>query len=113
MSVFKMAGNVFGLGEVGDLEPQMFGLTTKFNKMQKATINHENPAIGNVLLPAVILVKTRDEAQEQMKLGNSFKATTWRSVTNFNKRILRFYLSKYNYKKSKSDRGLDLYEPVL
>ncbi len=30
----------------------MFGLTTKFNKMQEATIKHENPAIGNVLLAA-------------------------------------------------------------
>jgi hypothetical protein len=28
----------------------MFGLTTKFNKMQEATIKHETPAIGNVLL---------------------------------------------------------------
>jgi hypothetical protein len=32
----------------------MFGLTTKFNKMQKNSINHETPAIGNVLLAAVL-----------------------------------------------------------
>jgi len=34
----------------GDLEPQMFGLTTKFQKMQEATINNETNAIGNLLL---------------------------------------------------------------
>ena len=38
------------IADGGDLEPQMFGLTTKFNKMQEATIYHEPPAIGNVLL---------------------------------------------------------------
>ena len=38
------------IADGGDLEPQMFGLTTKFNKMQEATINNETPAIGNVLL---------------------------------------------------------------
>ena len=38
------------IADGGDLEPQMFGLTTKFHKMQEATINNETPAIGNVLL---------------------------------------------------------------
>lgn len=41
------------IADGGDLEPQMLGLTTKFNKMQKDTINNENPAIGNVLLAGV------------------------------------------------------------
>ena len=38
------------IADGGDLEPQIFRLTTKFNKMQEATINNETPAIGNVLL---------------------------------------------------------------
>lgn len=42
------------IADGGDLEPQMFGLTTKFQKMQEATINNENPAIGNVLLAAAL-----------------------------------------------------------
>lgn len=42
------------IADGGDLEPQMFGLTTKFNKMQEATINNETPAIGNVLLAAAL-----------------------------------------------------------
>ena len=42
------------IADGGDLESQMFGLTTKFNKMQEATINHEPPAIGNVLLAAAL-----------------------------------------------------------
>jgi hypothetical protein len=37
----------------------MFGLTTKFNKMQEVTIKHENPAIGNVLLAAGLRVRTK------------------------------------------------------
>jgi hypothetical protein len=41
------------IADGGDLEPQMFGLTTKFNKMQEVTIKNENPAIGNVLLADV------------------------------------------------------------
>jgi hypothetical protein len=41
------------IADGGDLESQMFGLTTKLKKMQEVTIKHENPAIGNVLLPAV------------------------------------------------------------
>lgn len=39
------------IADGGDLEPQMFGLTTKFIKMQKDTIKHEKPA--NVLLAEV------------------------------------------------------------
>ena len=42
------------IADGGDLEPQMFGLTTKINKMQEATINNETPAIGNVLLAAAL-----------------------------------------------------------
>lgn len=42
------------IADGGNLEPQMFGLTTKFNKMQKSSINNENPAIGNVLLAAAL-----------------------------------------------------------
>ena len=42
------------IADGGDLEPQMFGLTTNFNKMQEATINNETPAIGNVLLAAAL-----------------------------------------------------------
>ena len=42
------------IADGGDLKPQMFGLTTKFNKMQKTTINNETPAIGNVLLAAAL-----------------------------------------------------------
>lgn len=42
------------MGSGGDLEPQMFGLIKKFNKMQKSSINNENPAIGNVLLAVVL-----------------------------------------------------------
>lgn len=38
------------IADGGDLEPQMFGLTTKFNKMSEVTTTTENPAIGNVLL---------------------------------------------------------------
>lgn len=41
------------IADGGDLETQMFGLTTKINKMQEATINNETPAIGNVLLAEV------------------------------------------------------------
>lgn len=49
-----MAHNVLHIADGGDLKPQMFGLTTKFNKMQEATINNETPAIGNVLLAAAL-----------------------------------------------------------
>ena len=42
-----------------DLEPQNVGLTTKFNNMQEATIKHENPAIGHVLLAAGLRVRTK------------------------------------------------------
>jgi hypothetical protein len=42
------------IADGGELEPQMFGLTTKFYKMQEATINNETPAIGNVLLAAAL-----------------------------------------------------------
>lgn len=66
---------------------------------------------SKVLLPAVF-VQTRNEAEGQMKLGNKFTATTWRGVSNFNKRMLRFWMKKYNYTKSKLKRGIDLYEPV-
>ena len=45
-----LSPNGKGIAEGGDLELQMFGLTTKFQKMQKDSINHETPAIGNVLL---------------------------------------------------------------
>lgn len=38
------------IADGGDLEPKMFGLITKFNKMHKNSINNETPAIGNVLL---------------------------------------------------------------
>lgn len=79
--------------------------------MSEVSKTTETPAIGNLLLPAVIFVKTRDEAEEQMKLGNSFKATCY--VTPFNRKMLDFYMSKYNYTKSKIERGIDLYEPVL
>lgn len=57
-----------------------------------------------------IFVQTRSEAHEQMKLGNKFTATTWRSVSNFNKIMLRFWMKKYKYTKSKLKRGIDLYE---
>ena len=42
------------IADGGDLEPQMFGLTIKFNKMSEIQIKHENPAIGNVLLAEVL-----------------------------------------------------------
>lgn len=38
------------IADGGDLEPQMFGLTTKFNKMSEVSTTTETPAIGNVLL---------------------------------------------------------------
>jgi hypothetical protein len=44
----------------------MVGLTTKFNKMQKTSINHENPAIGNVLLADVVSL---EEAKKLSRLG--------------------------------------------
>ena len=48
--MISIATNVLQIADGGDLKPQMFGLTTKFHKMQEATINNETPAIGNVLL---------------------------------------------------------------
>lgn len=57
-----------------------------------------------------IFVKTRQEAEIQMKIGNTFTATTWRNISSYNKKILKFYMSKYNYKMSKLERGIDLYE---
>lgn len=62
-------------------------------------------------LPTVIVAKTRDEAEVQIKLGKSFKAPS--NVSPFNRNMLDFYISKYNYKKSKYGRGIDLYEPIL
>ena len=50
--MISIATNVLQIADGGDLKPQMFGLTTKFHKMQEATINNETPAIGNVLLAA-------------------------------------------------------------
>jgi hypothetical protein len=47
------------IADGGDLETQMFGLTTKFNKMQKSSINNETPAIGNVLLAAGAVNQTK------------------------------------------------------
>jgi uncharacterized protein with PIN domain len=44
----------------------MFGLTTKFNKMQEATINHETPAIGNVLLCEGLSCPECSKAMEQV-----------------------------------------------
>lgn len=49
---FELLPTFSQIADGGDLEPQMFGLTTKFNKMQEATINNETRAIGNVLLAA-------------------------------------------------------------
>ena len=40
------------IADGGDFEPQMFGLTTKFNKMSEVSTTTEPPAIGNVLLAA-------------------------------------------------------------
>ena len=51
-SVLKVTHNS-QIADGGDLESQIFGLITKFNKMQKATTNNETPAIGNVLLAEV------------------------------------------------------------
>lgn len=47
-------GTFSQIADGGDLEPQMFGLTIKFQKMRKSSINHETPAIGNVLLADVV-----------------------------------------------------------
>jgi len=77
--------------------------------MQTDSLEAVSPTIGNTVLPAVF-VKTRYDAEEQMKLGNTFKATSY--VTPYNREMLDFYMSKYNYKKSKLERGVDLYEPV-
>jgi hypothetical protein len=54
-TVFSIGANVPQIADGGDLEPQMFGLTTKFDKMQKSSINNETPAIGNLLLAARFL----------------------------------------------------------
>jgi len=59
------------IADGGDLEPQMFGLTTKFNNMQKETINKETPAIGNVLLCEVLSVKQKRQlAAEKFDVHN-------------------------------------------
>lgn len=50
MGTIELPLTVPQIADGGDLESQIFGLTTKFNKMQEATINNETPAIGNVLL---------------------------------------------------------------
>lgn len=49
-TVLRLRTTFSQIADGGDLEPQMFGLTTKNYKMQKSSINNENPAIGNVLL---------------------------------------------------------------
>ncbi|WP_143960257.1 hypothetical protein [Litoribacter populi] len=59
---------------------------------------------------AITFVRTRDEAEAQMKLGKSFEATS--NVTPFNRKMLQFYMGKYNYKKTKIRRGIDYYEPI-
>jgi hypothetical protein len=49
-----------------------FGLTTKFNNMQKDSINHEKPAIGNLLLADVVSL---EEAKKLARLGWSKSQT--------------------------------------
>ena len=60
------------------------------------------------VLPAVF-VKTRYEAEEAMKQGNNFKSTCY--VTPYNRNMLDSYMLKYNYKKTKVEKGIDLYQP--
>jgi hypothetical protein len=62
------------IADGGGLEPHMFGLTAKFNKMQKDTINHENPAIGNLLLYADFKTFFGDEIKRIAK--NSWNCQT-------------------------------------
>lgn len=52
MGVLKWHITFSQIADGGDLELQMFGLTTKYNKMSEVTKTTENPAIGNVLLAA-------------------------------------------------------------
>jgi len=56
------------IADGGDLKVQMFGLTTKFQKMQEATINNETPAIGNVLLAEAIKRLPKEKREEISKL---------------------------------------------
>jgi hypothetical protein len=60
------------IADGGDLEPQMFGLTTKFNKMQKDSINHETPAIGNVLLADGASISEAQIKEIGFKLTDSY-----------------------------------------
>ncbi len=57
------------------------------------------------------LVKTRYEAEEQMKNGQTFETTS--SVSTYNRNMLDFYMSKYNFQRSKIRRGIDLYKPAF
>jgi len=51
--VVSLAGNVFGLGEVGDFENQMFNLAMKFNSSTKVKLTHFCPNFGNAMLGVV------------------------------------------------------------
>jgi hypothetical protein len=50
----------------------MFGLTTKFQKMQKNSINHETPAIGNVLLADGASISEAQIKEIGFKLTDSY-----------------------------------------
>jgi len=46
----RVAGNVLGLAEVGELEVQMFNLAKMYNRIPKCSIQHFCPHFGKPLL---------------------------------------------------------------
>ena len=58
-----------------------------------------------------VIVKTRYEAEEKMKLGESFNAPS--NLTPYNRAMLDFYAETHKYKRTKLKRGIDLYEPFI
>lgn len=56
----------------------MFGLTTKFNKMQEAIINNENTAIDNVLLADELQWDdSKAEDKEFLKMWYQSRVDKW------------------------------------
>lgn len=85
------------IADGGDLEPQMFGLITKNYKMQKSSINNENPAIGNVLLAAGVASKWKHYRDVHYRLYEATKDLEgYEKSMKTHQTIIKNWMETYN-----------------
>ena len=68
-----------------------------------------SPADGKPKLSAVFVAETRYEARDKMASGEIFEAPS--NISNYNRNLINAWVELYNYEKSKSRRGYDIYKP--